>query len=374
VAVCTVLMLAASCTGSRPARAPSAATPTFSVSARPSAPPSPVVLRRLVLRADLSEKPARWRRVLFVPFGRRRHELGFKLFHESTNSQPSSFAVAGDGTFWIADRWKDRIAHYSVTGRFLGAIPVREPPKALSVGTSHERIRDVVLAGDEMYALLEPTGGPIVKVDMDGSANYRRPQLQGRSLWVAELLPSRGSLVMLVAGFVDPEDGSVEDGPEGYFGWDASGPPEPLLGIPADQSTWIDLQRAVSPSGGDQDFELRVVGPDTASVQPIHVDVLPSTNTGGRSLVAEVGPGEFISRGGDLLMFVMLTPSRPSDATRYGGGRWLLRLGRSALLWEPLPDPAIADEAQRRHVAMGPDGAIYLMVAKKRGVVILRRP
>ena len=73
-------------------------------------------------------------------------------------------------------------------------------------------------------------------------------------------------------------------------------------------------------------------------------------------------------------MFVMLTPSRPTDARRYGGGRWLLRLGRSPVLWERLPDPGIADEPQRRHISLGPDGSIYLMVAEKQGVVILRRP
>jgi hypothetical protein len=373
VVIWTVLTLAVSCTGSRPAQAPGLATSIPSVSARPSAPPSPVVLDRLVLTADLSEKPARWRKVLFVPFGTRRAELGFKLFHESTNSQPSSFAVAPDGSFWIADRWKERIAHYSAAGKFLGAIPVPEPPAAVSVGTSHERIRDVVLSGNSIYALMEPTGGPIVKVDPSDSTRYARPQLRNRDLWVAEVFPSPRSLLMLVAGFVNPEDGSVDDGPLGVFRWDGSGPPEPLPGIPADQGTWVDLKSVASPSEGDQDFELRHVGPESASVQPIHVDVRTKA-AGGRSLVAEVGPGEFISSGGDLLMFVMLTPARPTDARRYGGGRWLLRLGRSPVLWERLPDPGIADEPQRRHISLGPDGSIYLMVAEKRGVVILRRP
>ncbi|HEV8420123.1 MAG TPA: hypothetical protein VGR13_02065, partial [Actinomycetota bacterium] len=73
---------------------------------------------RLILTADLSEPPSKWRRLFFAPFGTRREQLGFKFFHESVNSQPSSFVVSADGSLWIADRWKDRLAHYSPTGRF----------------------------------------------------------------------------------------------------------------------------------------------------------------------------------------------------------------------------------------------------------------
>jgi hypothetical protein len=373
VAISAVLLMAASCTGGRLAGAPSMVTPT-SLLRTPSSTPSPVVLERLVLTADLSEKPARWRRVIFVPFGKRPSQLGFKTFRESLNSQPSSFAVDSDGSFWIVDRWKDRIAHYSVAGRFLGAVAVPEPPAGVSVGPGHERMRDAVFAGGRMFALIEPTGGPVVEVDPNGSVRYLRPKLKDRYLSVAEILPSAGPLVMLVGGFVNPENGFVDDGPLGYFQWDLAGPPQPIPGVPSDRGTWIQLQSFASAGGGDQDFELRFLRTAGAIVQPFYVEVRTRSGAGGRSLVAEVGPGNLIPAGEDLVMYVMLSPSRPADASRYGGGRWLLRLGRSPVLWERLPDPGIPDEPQSRHLALGPDGTIYLMVAEKRGMAVFRRP
>jgi len=367
-----VLALAASCTGDGPVVAPSIATPTTSVrsSARPSA--SPVVSERFVLTAGLSERPATWQKLFFVPFGRRAAELGFKFFHESVNSQPSSFAVAAEGSVWIADRWKDRLAHYSSVGKFLGAVKVPRPPPGISIGQNRSRIRDIVLSHDRLYALFDPTGGPIAQVKTDGNVEYLRPQLQGRYLWVAEIFPSEGPLTILVGGLVNPDQGFVDDGPTGFFQWVPPRPPEQVQGLPNGKGSWIQLQRL--PSGTDQDFKLQYLAPGRAFVQPFHVEVRTDRRPAGRSLPAEVGPGNMLTSGDDVLMYVMLTPSRPRDASRYGGGRWLLRLGRSPVLWERLPDPGISDEPQSRHLALGPDGGIYLMVAEKGGIWILRRP
>src|SRR6266511_1920142 len=234
VAIGAVLALAASCTRGGPVVTPSMATPTNSVRSSPTPSASPVVSERLVLRAELSERPARWQKLFFVPFGRRSSELGFKFFHESVNSQPSSFAVAADGSVWIADRWKDRLAHYSSVGRFLGAIKVPRPPRGVSIGQTRSRIRDIVLSYDRLYALFEPTGGPIaqVKTDGDGDIEYLRPQRQGRSLWVAEIFPSAGALTILVGGLVNPDQGFVDDGPSGFFQWVPPRPPEQVPGLP----------------------------------------------------------------------------------------------------------------------------------------------
>jgi hypothetical protein len=78
--------------------------------------------------------------------------------------------------------------------------------------------------------------------------------------------------------------------------------------------------------------------------------------------------------GDDVLFLVKVAPTRPGDADRFGGGRWLLRVGTSPLLWERLPYPETLDELQHRHLAVGPDGSIYLMVVGKGGELILRRP
>jgi hypothetical protein len=374
-----VLVLVASCTGGHQG----SRQPGVSGSGPPTAPrnatslPSPkvVVSDRVILTADLSEALSPWQRVFFVPFGSRPSELGFKLFHESVNSQPSSFAVATDGSLWIADRWKDRLAHYSPEGRFLGAARVGPPPDGLSIGRHRGRIRDIVVSEDLMYALFEPSGGPIARIEADGTVRFFRPQLERRSLWVAEIFPSQGPLVMLIGGYVEPGSGFVADGPTDFFRWAPSQPlpPEPLPGLPSGRDTTIQLERMSSSSGTDQDFELRFATPGSTYVQPFHVEVRTNAPAG-RPLPAEVGPGNMLAVGDDVLMYVMLTPTRSHDARLFGGGRWLLRMGRSPVLWERLPSPGISDEPQSRHLALGPDGAIYLMVAEKGGMLILRRP
>ena len=164
------------------------------------------------------------------------------------------------------------------------------------------------------------------------------------------------------------------DGPTGFFRWAPKGQPEQVQGLPNGKGSWIQVQRLPSQPGTDQDFEVQYLAPGQTFVQPFHVEVRTGGRSAGRSLPAEVGPGNVLPSGDDVLMYVMLTPSRPRDARRYGGGRWLLRLGRSPVLWERLPDPGIGDEPQGRHLALGRDGSIYLMVAEKRGMLILRRP
>ena len=372
-----LVALAVGCTGGRQTTGHrgtprvGTATPSLLASSTPS--PTRVVSDRVILTADLSEAPARWRKVLFVPFGKRRSELGFKVFRESVNSQPSSFAVAADGSFWIADRWKERLARYSPRGRFLGAVRLGQPPARLSIGARRGRIHDLVPTEDGLYALFDPTGGPVARIEPGGEVQYFRPQVHGRNLWVAEVFPSQGLLTMLVGGYVEPDSGFVEDGPVGFFQWEPPRPPEPLSGLPNGAGSSIQLERVPSASGADQDFELRVTADGSTYAQPFHVAVRTKA-PGGRPLPAEVGPGNFLPTGDDVVMYVMLSPSRPRDARLFGGGRWLLRMGRSPVLWERLPSPGVSDEPQTRHLALGPDGAIYLMVTQKGGMLILRRP
>ena len=364
VALAVSVLVAAGCTGSSraPAASPSGA-PGPATTAKPSSPPA---MPRLVLTADLTERASRWSRVAFLPFGVLASQLGFKRLPESTNSQPSSFAVAPDGSFWIDDRWKARIAHYSPAGRFLGAV-----------GPIQERGEDVVVWGDRVVVLAVQGGlhgGAEVLVSEPGGA-FSRAVINdnGRPLFVADLLASAQDVLGEVAGFAGDVN-AIGEGPKGIARLDVPGTGQAHLlpGLPLEGGTFFTLSTAQGLGGGDQDFNLSFSRGDRTDTRPLRVNVLAKDGRS-RLIPAEVGPGEQTASADDVFMYVEIAPTRAADAERSGGGRWLLRVGESPVLWERLPDPGIPDERQRKHIAVGPGGAVYLMVAQRDGMAILRR-
>ena len=75
-----------------------------------------------------------------------------------------------------------------------------------------------------------------------------------------------------------------------------------------------------------------------------------------------------------IVCYVKISSALPGGGP--AGGRWLLALSEdgTGLLWERLPDPGVGDEQQWRHLTVGPNGDIYLMVPDEGGVTIYRRP
>src|SRR5438876_5655898 len=142
-----MIAVVAGCTGSpRQPATSSRGTPGSAIAAA-----SPVRLPALVLRADLSERPFPWDPVALVPFGKHPGQLGFKAFHEGPASQPSALAVAQDGSLWIDDRWKRRVAHYSPAGRYLAEAGPVEAGRGW----------DLAVQGDGVFVLVEQETGVI---------------------------------------------------------------------------------------------------------------------------------------------------------------------------------------------------------------------
>jgi hypothetical protein len=358
------LLLSVSCTSPPPAPAASASadetvTPALPT---PSTSGSSASLPSLVLQASLSEQPADWERALFVPFGEGRRRLRFDSLKETQPLEPHSFAIGPDGTFWILDNANRRIAHYSIAGTFLEAIP--------DVGSA---AADLVFVGSDLYVLMDPRG-VVAAVGEDKALQPLTVKDGDRALYVPFLVPSSGGLLAEVGGYAD----APGTGPIGFadLGIPGDGSYGPLPGLPLAPKAWMKLEAADSPEAGDQDFDAEYIGPEVTQIQPIHVDVLVGGLSGPRSIPAEVGPGGYVRMGSSVAMYVMVSPSRPEDAARFGGGRWLLRIGPGSdpLLWERLPDPRLGDERQIRHLALGPDGSLYLMVLQTDGVQIYRRP
>jgi hypothetical protein len=336
-----------------------------------------VTLPGITLRADPSEPLRRWKEVLFVPFGKQAGQLGYEEFGEGRPTVPKSFAVDLDGSYWIVDKKKLRVAHYAPDGTYLG-----------SAGPLGLTAVDVIANEDGVFVVEDFVTGELAQVRQDGSLRHFEVVVGERHLSVSDLFAPGPHLAVWPAGFTD----AVNHPPFGYAPVDPSTGQATLLpGLPAGPDRWLDFRsRDVPDAPGDQDFELVYLdSPDAAAstIQPVHVDLIARNLEGsqggaGKSIRAEVGAGYGVSATtGAITRFVLVSPSRTEDQRRYRGGRWLLGIGPGSgpVVWERLPDPVIADEGQRRFLATqaGADpqtAALYLMVLERDGAHVFRRP
>jgi hypothetical protein len=286
--------------------------------------------------------------------------LGLHIVPEFPPSEPYAFAVGPDGTLWIADRWKRRLAHFSDHGHYLGQISI----STKSSGWLH----DIEFLGTTLYAETDEHYGHMVEIREDGSLRQFAATSEGKPIFTEGFYPTPAGLISSTPGYTESLLGSrPQEGPFGYIRIDpSSGAVTPLPGLPTGNGDYFSM--AEGPTGT---FNATFNTSTTTTTRPITIrysrDARHATSFSG-------GPAEFAIDGQDVLSFVAISASRPRNA--FDGGRWLLRIGRSPLLWErlPMPKDGFDDSVQRRHIAVGPDGAIYLMLETRRGVEILRRP
>jgi hypothetical protein len=386
-----LLVGATACTGSSPLRstarteglsspAGSAPSPSDPASATPAStsPRQQVTLPGLTLRADPSEPLRPWKEVLFVPFGKQEEQLGYEEFGEGRPTVPKSFAVDLDGSFWIVDKQKLRVAHYGPDGTYLGSAG----PLGLSAV-------DVIANEDGVFVVDDFVAGVLAQVRRDGSLRHFEVVVGERHLSVSDLFAPGPHLAVWPAGFTD----AVNQPPFGYASVDPSTGQATLLpGLPAGPDRWLDFRsRDVPDAPGAQDFELvyleSAASAAGSTIQPIHVDLVArkldgSLGSGGHSIPAEVGAGYGVSAAtGAITRFVLMSPSQTVDQRRYRGARWLLGIGPGPgpVVWERLPDPIISDEGQRRFLATQAgaapqSAALYLMILERDGAHMFRRP
>ncbi len=358
-----------------PTSAPAEPPPRSRPSAVPTTSAPLVRLQDLVLRADLSSRPERLVTVVRIPFGPRADQVGLLTDrrHTSVPVFPPSFAVGPDGSFWLVDLLKHRLAHFDRDGAYVGEIT------GIPFDRFHPQPQDLAMVGSTLYLLEQDHQHWLLSSLVsyrDGRAVFRSPLAEeSRPVIVLTLISGTPTLTGLDGGLAGhPYD--VGTGAQGPATLDATSPPNVHLvsGIPVGDR--VRLAGAFDPARPDDRYLLTLVGADNASIQPIRFVVTPTGADHARHLPAEVGFHLEAVLPDRMVAWVPLAPSQPGDAERYGGGAWMLQfsVNGSPLVWARLPEPGLSSEAQTRRFAAGPNGTLYFMQAQRDGMVISQVP
>jgi hypothetical protein len=316
----------------------------------------------------VDEPPSGWSLVARLPFGPGQDQLGYFPAHVDVGpgdepnlaAIPTSFAVAADGSVWVLDAYKERVAHFAADGAYLGSVghfPWASPWEP----------QDLAWSGDELLVLEWDgrTGG--VRVTTLAGAEQSSPVRiveGGRDASIDDFLPGAEGTVGLLRGHV----GSLGDD-RFWVAMDApgGGEAEALPGIPLANGSFADV---ASEPGGDL-VRVTFLREGQRAVLPIRIRV---TDPAGEPLPTSVTPRPEAALPGGVVAFVRVVPSAAPAARRYGSDLWVLAVSNdgSALRWHRLPEPTIADEVQERHLTAGADGGLYLMVADDEGVRVYR--
>ena len=111
-----------------------------------------------------------WTEVLFIPYGEDEGELGTAPGGDmgSLDLGPEYGAQAPDGSWWILDAAKLRLAHYSETGEYLGVVPMK--PEHLAQGQYFQFQLPHILADGTLVAQRLGGGTTTLLLLQDGDA------------------------------------------------------------------------------------------------------------------------------------------------------------------------------------------------------------
>jgi hypothetical protein len=306
--------------------------------------------------------------VVFIPFGRGESRLGHEVspVHTDLPLMPPSFAVAPDGSLWLLDVVKRRVAHYTSSGSYMGAVG------GLFFDRAHPQPRDMAFAGGDLVVLQQfhlaatllrladgRAAPPVAVTDRDGDA-----------LSAAFVYPAPGPPFLFVEGRADLA--RLGTGPSG-IGRVSSGDPatfEPSSGLSVGRGVSVDLDMV-----RDQGFDLVTTAPGRRIVQSIRLRMVVGGPAGPHRVPAVFAVHVQGGAGGGLVVWLIGSPARAGDARSFGGGTWMLRYPTDGapVVFERLPAAAGDDTFQVRHLALDDRGRIYLMLALRRGMAIYRR-
>jgi hypothetical protein len=310
-----------------------------------------------------------------IGFGRAPSEVGLidDVHHASIPVFPESFTVAPDGSFWLVDEVKHRLAHYSDSGRYLGQIG------GIRFDRFHPQPQDLLSVGDSLFLLEQDHQHFLLSSVREFRAGREVASAQANdgqgSVIVNRLVSGPTELIGLTAGLAgDPIQ--LGQGAKGYATLSLRPPPNVSYvdGLPVNDRTRIAGE--FDPNHLDDRYLISLASPEVRSIVPVRFVVTTDASEHARHLQPEVGVQIQAVLPDRIVAWVPLSPSRPADADRYGGGTWLFEfpIDGSPLVWERLPEPGLSSEAQVRYFAAGPNGALYYLHAERDGMVISEVP
>jgi hypothetical protein len=311
--------------------------------------PEPTRLEPLVLTASLDEPAAEWTEVAILPAGEAEDEVGVQpCFHCGDQQVPTALAVGRDSSFWIADRYKRRVAHFEADGSFLGAFEVPAGPA------------DIAFVGDRLFVLLADGGSKVAALGPDGFGEPFAVNNEGRALHVEALIGGQGQLTVLVSG--------AERLLGGYWAYatvdPATGQVTPSPGLLTHAGTHMDLvwQDTRPPT-----YELRwSSGGPTTAVREVGFQLVRN----GNEVRTTVGDTYLrMCTAGGVATVVSIGDGQGTPA-----GVWYLELsafGRPPV-FERLPTEGFIGTL-RKSLTFGGDGRIYRMQLLDDGLHIYRR-
>jgi hypothetical protein len=330
---------------------------------------SPRVLPRLLVRAKVFERPKAWTPLLSIPFGPARSRLGAKQDPgKGSPVFPLSFTVARDGSFWILDVVKQRVAHYSRRGTYLGSLRgVLRPGRPLDLAL----VREVIYVVEQNIIAVELG---VRELRQGRPARVTSLVWRGRMPLIYELVPNQARLTAATLGVLDGA-ASNRTGKAAvvWFEVPGSGRMHALPGHPVkDGFVSVDL-RGIDPNSGRETYDSVEIThrpkKGAATSRKITVEIL--TRPGGKPVHALAGAEDVVPFGDSVGLCLLVS----SDGGGLGG-RWYLQLSADGAVqvWERVRRGTIWDDSfQERHITVGPDGSMYHMIADRSGIKIFRR-
>jgi hypothetical protein len=308
--------------------------------------PGPTRLDPITLEASQDDGAVLWDEVAVVPAGDAEEEVGVEPCSDCGDRLvPTALAVGPDRTFWVADRYKRRIAHFAEDGSFLGATPVDSGPA------------DLAFVGDRLYVLLADDGSEIAVAEGGVLRGPITVNDDGRPLHVEALIGGQGELLVLIQG--------AERLLGGYWAYasvdPATGQVMPSAGVLTHFGTRADLQPSRPAT-----FDLRwSLGDRPTAVQGIGFQLVRD----GSNVETTVGDAYLRTCTGGGVATVMSI----GDGAGTPVGAWYLEISAQgrAPIFERLPADGFIEDI-RRSLTFGPDG-VYWMQLRDDGLHIYRR-